>query len=480
MISKNQKSLTVFKLVMMAVVAIDSLKNLPSNAQYGTSLVYYYLIAIGIFFIPSALVSAELATSFPKTGGAYVWIREAFGKPSAFMAAWTQWLIAITWSPTILSFIMATSLYLVSPALAENKIVMLCAILVIFWGGLFLISHGIKISSRISTASAIIGVLLPMFCITILGIAWLAHGNPVQADLTIRNASLNINSDHLRLFIPLLYSLMGMEMIGVHAGDVHDPQKNYPLALFIAGLLIFSTVIPASLAIAIVIPNEQISLTTGVIASFSNFLNAFELSFLLPIVVIALTIGSFGIFYSWLLTVSRYLLNAAQDGSLPNFLQITNEHAMPTKQLILQGIIFTILSSVFVLMPSVNNAFWLLTASCAQFGLIYYILLFSAAIYLRHKKPNLHRPFRVGKSPFLITIISGIAITTCIMAIGFGFIPPQGIRQDEIFRYEFCLISFMFGGQGIGMLIYVFSQSTNERKTIILHADVTEPRSNII
>lgn len=101
-------------------------------------------------------MSAEPATSFPKPGGAYVWIREAFGKPSAFMAAWIQWLIAITWSPTILSFIMATSFYLVFPALAENKIVMLCAILVIFWGGLFLISHGIKISSHISTTSAII------------------------------------------------------------------------------------------------------------------------------------------------------------------------------------------------------------------------------------------------------------------------------------------------------------------------------------
>lgn len=475
MISNNQKSLTVFKLVMMAVVAIDSLKNLPSNAQYGSSLIYFYLIAMCVFFIPSALVCAELATSFPKTGGAYIWIREAFGKPTAFMAAWIQWLIAITWSPTILSFMMASLFYLFYPTLAENKVVMLGAILVIFWGGLFLISHGIKLSSRISALSAIIGVILPMFCISILGIAWLVQGNLIQIDLTFRNANLNINANNLRLFIPLLYSLMGIEMIAVHAGDVHNPQKNYPLVLFIASLLIVGTVIPASLSIAIVIPNEQISLTTGVIASFSNFLTAFKLTFLLPVVVIALTIGSFGIFYSWLLSVSRYLLTAAQDGSLPNFLQTTNKHLMPVNQLLLQGVSFTIISTILIIMPSVNHAFWLLTASCSQFALLYYILLFSAAIHLRYKKPKLLRPFQVGKSPFLITVLSSVAITTCLAVIIFGFIPPPGIQGADIFRYEVVLTLFMFGGLGTGITIYFFSQLTNQREL----AAHTELRSDI-
>src|SRR6185312_15280024 len=106
--SVSQKPLTIFRLVMMAVIAIDSLKNLPANAQYGSSLLFFYLIATVAFFIPSALVAAELATGWPETGGIYVWVREAFGKRTAFLAIWTQWLYQLIWYPTILSFIAVT------------------------------------------------------------------------------------------------------------------------------------------------------------------------------------------------------------------------------------------------------------------------------------------------------------------------------------------------------------------------------------
>ena len=54
----NKKTLTVFGLVMLNVIAIDSLRTLPMSAEYGFSLVFYYLVAALFFFIPVALVSA--------------------------------------------------------------------------------------------------------------------------------------------------------------------------------------------------------------------------------------------------------------------------------------------------------------------------------------------------------------------------------------------------------------------------------------
>lgn len=459
MTSISNKPLSVFKLAMMAVVAIDSLRNLPSNAQYGTSLIAYYLIAVALFFIPSALITAELATSIPLSGGPYRWVCQAFGKGHAFIAAWMQWLIMLVWSPTILSFTVSTILYLIDPTLADNCYIMFCSVVLLFWLGLLFASYGISVSSYIGTISAIVGVLLPMFCISLLGIAWLLEGHQAHIEFTITSASKHFfSSEHFRLFIPILYSLMGMEMIAAYAENVNNPKRNYPFAIFIASILIFFSVISASLAIAIVVPQKEISLTTGIIESFDYFLRAFNLKHWLFLVVIAIAIGSFGIFYSWLISVSRYLLSAAEDGSLPKFLQSKNKYDMPINQMLLQGLIASLVSAVFILMPSVNYAFWLLSVSCAQFGLMYYIYLFCAAIYLRFKKPDLPRPFKVGKGNTLLIFLCAIAILTSILSIGFGFIPPEEMNKEYIPSYEMSLILIMICGLGIGAFIYYYNQ----------------------
>ena len=65
----KNKALGIFPLAMINVVAIIGLKNLPTLAEYGVALILYASIAALCFFIPSALVSAELATGWPKTGG---------------------------------------------------------------------------------------------------------------------------------------------------------------------------------------------------------------------------------------------------------------------------------------------------------------------------------------------------------------------------------------------------------------------------
>ena len=68
----SKKVLSVFSLVMINVIAVDSLRTLPISAKLGLSLVSYYLVAAFAFFIPVALVAAELATAYPNTGGIYI------------------------------------------------------------------------------------------------------------------------------------------------------------------------------------------------------------------------------------------------------------------------------------------------------------------------------------------------------------------------------------------------------------------------
>ncbi len=69
------KSVSLFTLIMMNVIAIDNLRSLTAGAEFGFSMVFFYLIAAILFFVPTILVTAELATGWPNTGGVYIWVR---------------------------------------------------------------------------------------------------------------------------------------------------------------------------------------------------------------------------------------------------------------------------------------------------------------------------------------------------------------------------------------------------------------------
>ena len=113
---KPGKALSVFGLVMINVIAIDSIRNLPISAATGYACVVYYILGSLLFFLPGILVSAELATHYPKTGGSYVWAREAFGPRTGFVAIWLLWIYNVVWYPTII--IILASLVLASLAIA--------------------------------------------------------------------------------------------------------------------------------------------------------------------------------------------------------------------------------------------------------------------------------------------------------------------------------------------------------------------------
>lgn len=96
--------LGVFTLAMMNVAVIASLRILPMMAQEGFALIFFFLLAAIVFLIPTALVSAELATGWPKEGGVYVWVSEALGQKWGFLAIWLQWIQNVFWYPIALTF----------------------------------------------------------------------------------------------------------------------------------------------------------------------------------------------------------------------------------------------------------------------------------------------------------------------------------------------------------------------------------------
>ncbi len=231
-------------------------------------------------------------------------------------------------------------------------------------------------------------------------------------------------------------SFLGMELAAVHVNDIHNPQKTFPKALYYSVIFILATMILGSLAIAIVLPANQINLVSGTMQAFSNFLAAYHLQWALPIITIMIYIGSFGSVINWIISPAKGLLQAGQDGYLPKFLQQENKHGVASNLLILQAILVSVMCVAFLLMPSVNGSYWLLTALSTQLYIMMYVLLFAAALYLRYKHADQPRPFAIpgGITGMWLVVIAGLI--GCVITLIVGFFPPDGINVGGALHYE--------------------------------------------
>lgn len=448
--NKKSKVLGVFQLIMINVIAVDSIRTLTFSAVFGFSLVFFYLIAALAFFIPTALVSAELGTGWPNRGGIYIWVREAFGKRFSFFIIWLNWIYNIIWYPTILALIVGTFSYLFNPELASNRVYMCSGVLIIYWGITLINCFGMKASSIMSTVGALIGTIAPMVLIAVLGIAYVMKGMPMNIEFSWGEFwPRGSQSSNLAFLTNVLFGLLGLEMAATHAAEMRNPTRDYPRSLFISSIIILGTIIFASLAIAIVVPSKDLSLATGVMQAFTVFVDAFNMPYLLPIIAGCIILGGLSGVGAWIIGPTKGLLVACQDGSLPAALGKTNRHGVPVSILLVQAVLVSILCLFFLVFPSVNSSFWLLSAMTAQLALISYIALFAAAIRLHYTRPHVYRRFRIpGKKIGIWTVCLSGALC-CFFVILFGFLPPSDIPFHNIWLYEMILI----GGMALFCLI---------------------------
>ena len=446
----SKKKLTIFMLTMMNVAAIGSVKNWPTIAECGFSSLFFLLLATLCFFIPTAMVSAELATGWPKIGGVYIWVKEAFGHRAGFLAIWLQWVQTVIWYPTSLSFIAGTLAYLFHPEFLNNKFYMLTFILSVFWIITLINLKGIRESGWISSVGVIAGNFLPGLVIIVLGLLWYFKGNPLEITMNLENFVPSLSTPkNIVFFSGVILSLCGMEMTAVHAKDVENSQKNYPRAILTSTLIIFGMSTLGVLAIAFILPQSEISLTAGTMQAISKFFETYGLTRWVPLVAILIVVGAIASLSTWIVGPSRGLLAAAEGGDLPPTLRKINKNNMPIALLIGQAIVMTALSLLFVFMPSFDSAYWILTVLVAQAYLIMYLLMFSAAIYLRYKHPRVKRSYRVPGGNIGMWVISGVGILTSLFSIIIGFFPPSFIATGNASFYVLFL--------GIGTVVVILA-----------------------
>jgi amino acid transporter len=440
----KKTGLTTFALAMLITGAVDSIRNLPAASLFGSSLIFFFIFSAIVFLIPSALVSAELASGSTEESGIYHWVRKVFGEKAAFLAIWLQWIANLVWFPTILSFIAGLICYLIKPELAQNKTYLVTVILITFWALTFVNLKGINVSAKLASFCAIFGMVIPMTMIIVLAVVWLILGKPSQIHFTMSNILPSLSNANTWVSLTaIMTGFAGMELAAVHIKDIRDPQKTFPRALHISVWLILSTMLLGSLAIAIVLPQSQISLVNGVMQAFTSFFAAYHISWLIPVMTVMILIGSLGGIVSWVISPAKGLLQAAQMGYLPEFLKKENKHGVAANLLITQAIIVSGVCGAFFFMPSVSGSYWLLTALSTQLYMLMYVMMFVAGICTRYRFPNNERSFSIPGGKFGIWAASLAGLVGCFTTLTVGFFPPDGINVGSIFHYEVVFCSGM-------------------------------------
>ena len=426
--------LSVATLAIMNVTAVVSLRGLPAEAEYGLSSAFYYLFAALVFLIPTALVAAELAAMFSdKQGGVFRWVGEAFGKRMGFLAIWLQWVESTIWYPTVLTF-GAVSLAFIGMndtydmALASNRIYTLVVVLIIYWLATFISLKGMSWVGKVSKIGGLVGTIIPAGLLVVLAIVYLISGGHSQLDFKGDFFPDFSNFNNLVLASSIFLFYAGMEMGGIHVKDVDNPSRNYPKAVFIGSLITVLIFVLGTFSLGIIIPKDEINLTQSLLVGFDRYFDFIRASWLSPIIAIALAFGVLAGVLTWVAGPSKGIFAVGRAGYLPPFFQKTNSIGVQRNILFIQGGIVTLLGLLFVVMPSVQSFYQILSQLTVLLYLIMYLMMFAAAIYLRYNMKDNTRPFRIGsKGNGLMWLIAGLGFLGSLLAFVLSFIPPGQI-----------------------------------------------------
>ena len=429
--------LSVATLAIMNITAVVSLRGLPAEAIYGLSSAFYYLFAAVVFLIPTALVAAELAAMFSdKQGGVFRWVGEAFGPRTGFLAIWLQWIESTIWYPTVLTF-GAVSLAFIGlndasdAALASNKVFTLVIVLAIYWIATFIALKGLSWVGKISKWGGLIGTIIPAGLLIILGIIYIATGGHNYMDMSQGFFPNLTKLDNIVLASSIFLFYAGMEMMGVHVMDVNNPSKNYPKAIIIGSLATVAIFILGTFALGVIIPAKDINLTQSLLIGFDNYFRHFHMNWAGPIIAIALMFGVLASVLTWVAGPSKGIYTVGKAGYLPPFFQESNKNGVQRNILLVQGGIVTLLSLLFVVMPSVQSFYQILSQLTILLYLIMYMLMFAAAIVLRYKMKDTPRPFRIGKGNAMMWILGAVGFAGSLLAFILSFIPPSQIQTGS-------------------------------------------------
>ncbi len=455
----------VMAFAIMNFTTVVSLRGLPAEAEYGLVSIFYFVFAAVVALIPVALIAAELAATFPENGGMFRWVGEAFGPRWGFAAVYWQWQAWMLWLPTVLIFGSSALAFMWWPqtfdaALAANKVYTIAVLLVVFWATTLFTFRGMGASVKLSTLGGLFGTIIPGGILIALAAVYVAMGKPIQMDLHTGFFPDFGNAGSMVLAASIFLFYAGMETQAVHVRNLKNPARDYPLSILLATILTVVIFVIGTLAVGVIIPPKDINLAQSLLTAYRELWASLGVPWLGNVMAAMVAFGVLGQVSVVVAGPSVGLLTVAKAGYLPHLLQRTNLHGMPVGILVLQGIIGTVLCLAFTVLPSVESTFQILGQLSNLMFLTMYVVMFIAAIRLRHTQPDKVRPFKVPGGRYGMWVVGIVGLLGALIAGFLSFLPPPQIATGKPSIYIGLLLAGFLLEIAIPFVIFAFHKTS--------------------
>jgi len=369
----------------------------------GFPLVISTWVVVGLACFLAALCFAEMALMFPRSGGQYVYLGEAYGRSVAFMQGWAAVLIIAPSAAASLSVAFVETCAGLFNAAPSNWGKMIAAVVVLAvvvginlrgarWGGSF------------QTATTLVKVV-SLCCLAALPfVSGLFSGDGI--DSANYTASMETGEKSaFALFALVMVSVMfayeGWQNVTTVAGEIREPQRNIPRALFAGLALVVLLYVAANFAFHGVLSMDEVASSKGGVAQdMTTRLLGPAAGGAIALVILFSTIGSLN---GVVLANPRILFALGKDyPRIGRMARIHPRYGTPATALLtlfLVSGLYIVAAGLFVLFNPGKDLFGILSKYMVFATSIFYFLSVLASIVLRFRRPDAERPFRVPLFP---------------------------------------------------------------------------------
>jgi amino acid transporter len=380
-----RKELSIWDLAFAQILFIVGLQWVGVAAKQGPSHIIFWLIAIALFYIPSAIVAVWLNRVMPLEGGLYQWAKLGFNEAVGFIVAWNLWLFAIlNMSNVGLQFTQYVG-YIFGPRvadlMAQNWIIASATALMI--GALVAITVvGLQVGKWVHTIGGIL--MLAMFAM-IIALPWLNVANGTLAEFhPLRTATPVVSLLSLNLLGKMGFgAFAGFEYVAIHAGECHNPVKSISKATAVAAPMIIAMFILGTSSVVGMVPYDEIDLIAPIPQLLSlGFGPLGAVAAIVPLTLTAMLAIRFAQASVNFAGSTRLPMVAGWDSLLPPwFTRLSERYKTPVNSILFVGAATFVLSTLGLIGVGKQEAFQLLWNSAGMFYALTYVAMFAVPLF---------------------------------------------------------------------------------------------------
>lgn len=395
-----QRKLSLYGLTMIAVGSCIGSGIFVTPGQIAQELPQQNLVLLvwmlgGLTALCGALTFAELGGMFPKAGGVYVFIKEAYGPLPAFLYGWVTLLVINTGALAALGAALTEYVTFFIPLGATAKMILTIGVI----AGLTAINAvGVQVSQ--SLANLFSGLKLAAIAGIIVCGFWFYDSGKVALDMS---APLSLSGGGINAlllaFVGVFFSYGGWHHASYLAGETIAPQRTVPRAMIIGAVIVTAMYVLVNLAYMMLLPLPEIAASERVAG------DALATVFPFGGQVIAVFIGLsiFGTISIYTMSAPRIYYAMAKDGIFFDFLAAVHPRfRTPVAAMVTQAV-WAILLLLFW------KTFVHLIIYVTFMDIAFMALAGAAVFVLRRRMPDAVRPYRVWGFPVVPLIYVGIS-----------------------------------------------------------------------